>query len=204
MFTKMKTVDTAFRQMRMFLLCFLCCATLLSGWVVYLSDAQVRAQKGKIYVLLNGSLVEAVARERNIPVELRDHIERFHYYFFTLSPDEKVIQERVQRALYLADGSAKRIYQNLHESGYYQNLIASNISQEFVLDSISVEADSEPYAFRVFAKQIITRPTSVVVRNLLTDGVVRTNLSQSVHNVHGFLIERWRIIDNTDIKTTPR
>lgn len=200
----MKSMDVAFRQMRMFLIAFLFCLTVVCCYVVYASHAQVNEHKGKIYVMINGSLVEAVARERNIPVELRDHIERFHYYFFTLSPDEKVIQERLQKALYLADGSAKKVYQNLKESGYYNNLIASNISQEFVLDSISVDAESEPYSFKLFSKLIITRPTSVVVRNLITSGVVRTNLSQSVNNVHGFLIERWSIVDNTDIKITER
>src|SRR5688500_7923430 len=103
MFTKMKSMDSAFRQMRMFLISFLFCSTVVCCYVVYASHAQVNEHQGKVYVMINGSLVEAVARERNMPVELRDHIERFHYYFFTLSPDEKVIQERLQRALYLAD-----------------------------------------------------------------------------------------------------
>jgi len=204
MFSKMTSMDAAFGQMRVFLICFLLSSTIVCCYVIYSSHAQINAHKGKIYVMASGTLVEAVARDRNLPVELRDHIERFHYYFFTLSPDEKVIQQNTSRALYLADGSAKRVYQNLKESGYYSNLISGNISQTIEVDSITLDMESAPYAFKYFGKQLITRPTSVAVRNIITEGRVRVDLSQSPHNVHGFLIERWTTLDNTDIKTMAR
>jgi conjugative transposon TraK protein len=198
MITKMKTMDTAFRQMRVFVIVLVVCLTAICCYVVYSSHAQVNSHKGKIYVMINGSLVEAVARERNIPVELRDHIERFHFTFFTLSPDEKVIQRQITRALYLGDGSVKKVYQDLKESGYYNNLITSNISQAIEMDSISLDMEAAPYRFVFYGRQIITRPTSIAIRSLITEGVVRINLHQSEKNVHGFLIERWNIINNTD------
>lgn len=55
------------------------CFTAACGYVVYNANAQVRSQQEKIYAMVNGSFSEAVATERNIPVELRDHIEQFHY-----------------------------------------------------------------------------------------------------------------------------
>lgn len=204
MFTKMNSMDTAFRQMRWFLICFLCCSTILCCYVVYSSHAQVNAHKGKIYVMVNGTLVEALARERNFPVELRDHIERFHAFFFSLSPDEKVVQQQLTKALYLADGSAKRVYQNLKESGYYNNLITSNISQTIEVDSIALDMEAAPYRFVFYGRQVITRPTSIAIRHLITEGLVRTNLNQSDRNVHGFLIERWTILNNTDQKIITR
>jgi conjugative transposon TraK protein len=204
MFATMKSMDTAFKQMRSFMICFLVCCTLLSGFVIYTSHVQVNTLKGKIYVMVNGTLVEAFARDRNLPVELRDHIERFHYLFFTLSPDEKVIQQHVSKALYLIDGSGKGAYQNLKESGYYSDLIAGNISQTIETDSIAVDMTRAPYYFKYFGRQIITRTTSTVIRNLFTEGFVRINLDQSDHNVHGFLIERWNTVLNTDIKTMAR
>lgn len=200
----MKSIDTAFRQMRTFFFVLVIFVAMICALVIYYSHAQVSEHKGKIYVMINGSLVEAVARERNIPVELNDHVERFHDLFFRLSPDEKNIQQQISRALYLADGSAKKIYQNLKESGYYKNIISSNISQTVELDSISVSMEAAPYRFVFYGRQIITRPTSIAIRSLITEGVVRIGLNQSTNNVHGFLIERWNILSNTDQKIITR
>ncbi len=102
-------------------------------------------------MLLNGKALEAIAGEKkdNIPVEARDHIKMFHYYFFTLDPDDKVIQANITKALYLADGSAKRQYENLKENSYYSNIIAGNISQQISIDSIAVNTDLYPYYFGV-------------------------------------------------------
>jgi len=200
----MKSVDTAFRQMRVFFMVLVVFVAMICALVIYFSYAQVSEHKGKIYVMINGALVEAVARDRNMPVELHHHIERFHELFFTLSPDEKAIQQQVTRALYLADGSVKKVYQNLHESGYYKNVISANISQTIEVDSISVDMAMAPYRFVFYGRQVITRPTSIAIRSLVTEGVVRTGLNQSTNNVHGFLIERWNILSNTDQKIITR
>jgi conjugative transposon TraK protein len=190
--------------MRLFFLVLVFVVTMICALVLYFSHVQVREHRGKIYIMLNGSLVEAVARDRNIPVELRDHLERFHALFFTLSPDEQAIQQQVTRALYLADGSAKKIYQNLQESGYYKNIIAGNISQTVEVDSIALDMNVAPYHFVYYGRQVITRPTSIVIRSLITEGTVRTGLNQSAHNVHGFLVEHWTILNNTDQKIMTR
>lgn len=198
MFSKVQHMDSAFRQMRWFLIILLMSSTVICCWVIYWSNVQVSAHKGKVYVMINGTLVEAVARERNMPVELRDHIERFHRLFFTLTPDEKMVQQQITRAMYLGDGSVKKVYQNIKESGYYNNVVTSNISQTIEVDSISLDMEAAPYRFTFYGRQIITRPTSIAIRQLITEGIVRTNLSQSDRNVHGFLIERWNILNNTD------
>ena len=156
-------------------------------------------------MLANGKALEAVAADRkdNIPVEARDQVKTFHQYFFTLDPDEKVIQSNITKALYLADASAKRQYEDLKENGYYTNIIAGNISQQIDLDSVNVDINSYPYFFRCFATQKIIRSTSIVYRSLLTEGYLR-NVSRSDNNPHGFLIERWNTIENKDIKTEAR
>jgi conjugative transposon TraK protein len=204
MFTKMKNIDTAFRYLRAFNMLFLASCLLLSGYTIYSTHRLLAEGQGKVFVLVNGKLVEAVATSRNIPVEIRDHVRTFHELFFTLSPDEKLIQRQITKALYLADESAKREYQNLRESGYYSNMIAGNISETIEIDSITLDMDATPCHFQCVARQIITRPTSVITRRLVTEGRVRTGLPQSDNNNHGFLIERWQILDNSDIKTIAR
>lgn len=145
----------------------------------------------------------AADRKDNIPVEARDHIKTFHQYFFSLDPDDKVIQNNITKALYLADATAKRQYEDLKENGYYSNIIAGNISQQIAIDSIQVDVNTYPYYFRCFAKQKIIRTTSIVYRSLITEGYLR-NVSRSDNNPHGFLIERWNTIENKDLKTEVR
>ena len=136
-------------------------------------------------------------------VEARDHIRMFHHYFFTLDPDDKVIEDNITKALYLADGSAKRQYENLKENGYYSNIIAGNISQQVSIDSLALNTDNYPYYFHCYATQHIIRTTSIVTRSLITEGYLRS-VSRSDNNSHGFLIEKWRTIENKDLKTITR
>jgi conjugative transposon TraK protein len=204
MFTTMKNIDTAFRSIRLFMIVFLVCATLLCGYTIYSANETVRANRGKVYVLVNGKLVEAVVQDRNIPVELKDHITDFHQYFFTLSPDEKAIKEQITKALYLADGSAKKMYENMKEAGYYNDIITGNITQKIQIENIELNMTAVPYSFRCKATLEIKRPTVKVIRNLITQGYIETGYIQSDNNNHGFQIQRWEIIENQDIKTTTR
>ncbi|MEP6846740.1 MAG: conjugative transposon protein TraK [Panacibacter sp.] len=205
MFTKTKNIDSAFRHIKAFSLMLIAACTCICIYAVHYSYQSLSKGQQRIYILANGKALEAYAAERkdNIPVEARDHVKMFHYYFFTLDPDDKVIQYNITKALYLADVSAKRQYDNLRENGYYSNLIAGNISQQVEVDSVTVNTDQYPFHFTCKAIQTITRATSIVTRNLITEGYLR-NVSRSDNNAHGFLIERWKIIDNSDIKVENR
>lgn len=205
MFKKLNNIDTAFRHVRAFTLVVIIASALVCIFALYQSFKTVNRMQDKIYVLANGKAIEAYASDRrdNITVEARDHVRNFHHYFFTLDPDDKVIRQNVSKALYLADNTAKRVYDDLKESGYYSGIISGNISQGIIIDSIKVSVANYPYYFRCYAKQQIVRPTSILTRSLITEGNLR-NVSRSDNNPHGFLIERWRTIENKDITTENR
>lgn len=205
MFQKMKNIDASFRYIRLFSLLFLLSCLSVSVFIAYKSYQLASQSQQKIFILANGKALEAYSADRkdNIPVEARDHVKMFHYFFFTLDPDEKVISANMAKALYLADASAKQQYDNLKENGYYSNVIAGNISQEVQADNIEVNTASYPFYFRFKGQQRIIRPTTIVTRNLITEGYLR-NVSRSDNNPHGFLIEKWRTIENSDIKTQTR
>src|SRR5215831_3423477 len=170
MFQKTKNIDTAFRHIRVFSLLFLVGCVGISIYSLYRGQRSADSALNKVFILSNGKVLEAYASERkdNIPVEARDHVKMFHYYFFTLDPDEKVIQTNIGKALYLADGSAKQQYDNLKENSYYANIISGNISQELLADSILISIAQYPYYFKYTGKQRIIRPTSIVTRSLMT------------------------------------
>jgi conjugative transposon TraK protein len=205
MFPKARNIESSFRYIRAFTALVVAGSLLLSGFVCWLAfRAGARAQE-RIYILASGKALEAMARDRkdNVEVEARDHIRVFHELFFSLDPDEKVINANLGRALYLADGSAKRQYDDLKETGYYSGIISGNISQEINIDSVHLDMSGYPYYFRCYGTEKIIRPSSLVTRDLLTEGWLR-NISRSDNNPHGFLIERWTILDNRDLKVEAR
>src|SRR6202000_3437693 len=136
-----KNIEESFRTLRLFAIGIVIASGLLSAWVTWWAYHTVSRAQDRIYVLSAGKVLEALAgdRKENIPVEARDHIRTFHHWFFTLDPDEKVINANLGRALYLADASAKRLYDNLKENGYYTGIISGNISQEVAIDSITLD-----------------------------------------------------------------
>lgn len=205
MFTKMKNIDTAFRQVRLFSMTVIGVCLILTLFITYKSYQLATQSQQRIFILANGKALEAYAADRkdNVPVEARDHVKMFHHFFFTLDPDDKVINSNIAKALYLADGSAKQQYDNLKENGYYTNLISGNISQEMQADSIIINTNDYPYYFRYKGVQRIIRPTTIVTRSLVTEGYLR-NVSRSDNNAHGFLIERWKTLENADIKIENR
>lgn len=205
MFRQLKNIDTAFQHIRAFSLVLIVACAFTVCFTVYKSHVLVSQAAERIYILSNSKALEAWSAERkdNIPVEARDHVKMFHHYFFTLDPDDKVIQANITKALYLADASARMQYDNLKENRYYVNVISGNISQEVMVDSVRIDTDVYPYYFRCHARQRLIRATSIVTRSLITEGYLR-NVSRSDNNPHGFLIEKWSTLENKDIKTENR
>lgn len=199
MFQQLKNIDTAFKHIKAFSIILIIACLIISCFSLVKSYQAVQAAQNRIYILANGKALEAFSagRKDNIQVEARDHVKTFHQYFFSLDPDDQVIQTNVSKALYLADGSAKAQYDNLKESGYYSNLISANISQEISIDSVQLDINQYPYSFRCFATQKLIRSTSTSSRNLITEGFLR-NVGRSDNNPHGFLIERWNTVSNRD------
>lgn len=205
MFQQLKNIDTAFKHVRMFSLTVILACVAICCYAIFKSYDMVAQAQGRIYILANAKALEAYSagRKDNIPVEARDHVKMFHYYFFTLDPDDKVIQHNVNKALYLADVSAKRQYDNLKESRFYSNIITGNISQDIEVDSVSIDTEQYPYYFKCHSRQRMVRATSIVTRRLVTEGYLR-NVARSDNNPHGFLIEKWNTLENEDISTAPR
>lgn len=200
MFTHLKNIETAFKHIRQFSLFLIIGNVLTMGFCIYKTTQVVNAAQNRVHILYNGKLLEAVSADRktNLPVELRDHIRTFHEDFFDLSPDDKAIQANVNKALYLADESAKQEYDNLREAGYYNNLISANISQEVHIDSTLLSGNQWPYNFICYATEKLVRSSGTVYRKLVTQGQIRDIREQSDNNPHGFLIQHWEVLANRD------
>lgn len=205
MFKSTQNIDTAFRSMRMVMLLVIAGCLLISCYALY-QNVQLSARvQDRVYVLAGDKAMEVFASNRkdNIAVEARDHVAMFHTFFFSLDPDEKAIAVTIKKALYMADGSAKKQYDDLVETGYIAGIISGNISQQITIDSVVVNISAQPFLFRCYATLKIIRPTSAVTRSLITQGYLR-EIARSDHNPHGFLIERWETMENKDLKIENR
>ena len=178
----------------------------ITGYSVWSSYSFAEAQRQKIYVLDEGkSLMLALSQDlaQNRPVEAREHVKRFHELFFTLSPDRNAIESNINRALFLVDKSAFRYYQDMQEKGYYNRIVAGNIHQMIRVDSVACNFDTYPYRTTVYATQRIIRASNVTERSLVTRCDLRNSV-RSDNNPHGFMMERFEIIANRDIRTIDR
>jgi conjugative transposon TraK protein len=204
-FPKAKNIETAFQLVRLFCFFVVAGSLGLSGFLCWQAFRTVARAQGKVYILACDQALEAVGADRkeNVLVMAKGHVRSFHHLFFTMDPDEKVITTNITQALYLADGSAKRVYDDLKETGYYARIISGNISQKITIDSITVDMQVYPYYFRCYASQEIIRSTSIATRILVTEGWLR-NTEQSDNNLFGFLIEKWNVLVNKDVKVVTR
>jgi len=205
-FKSLKNIETSFRQIRFFGIIFLACCTLVTGYSLWSSYRFAEAQRQKIYILDGGkSLMLALSQDlsQNRPVEAREHVKRFHELFFTLSPDKNAIESNIKRALFLVDKSAFAYYKDLAEKGYYNRIVSGNINQVIRVDSVVCNFDNYPYKATTYARQMIIRESNITERSL-TSRCDLINSVRSDNNPHGFIMEKFEIIENRDIKTTER
>ena len=205
-FKSLKNIETSFKQIRLFAIVFVCLCAVIVCYSLWSSYRFAEAQRQKIYILDGGkSLMLALSQDlsQNRPVEAREHVKHFHELFFTLSPDKNAIESNIKRALFLVDRSAFAYYKDLAEKGYYNRVVSGNINQVIRVDSVVCNFDSYPYKVATYARQMIIRESNITERSLVS----RCDLINSVrsdNNPHGFIMEKFEITENRDIKTTER
>ncbi len=205
-FKSLKNIESSFRQIRAMGLLFLILCGVVSCYAVWMAFDFAERQREKIYVLDEGkSLMLALSQDlaQNRPIEAREHVKRFHELFFTLSPDKAAIEGSIERALTLIDRSGYNLYIDLLEKGYYNRIISGGVNQRIVIDSLECDFDTYPYKVVCYATQSIIRESNITERRLVT----RCDLINSVrseNNPHGFTMERFEIVENSDLKVTKR
>ena len=197
-FKSLKNIETSFRQIRLFGIVFLCLCALVSVFSVVASFRFAEKQREKIYVLDGGkSLMLALSQDlsQNRPVEAREHI--------TLSPDRAAIESNINRALFLVDKSAFAYYQDMQEKGYYNRVVSGNISQRIEVDSVVCDFNAYPYRAMTYARQMIVRESNITERSLVTRCEL-INSGRSDNNPQGFIMEKFEILENRDLRTLKR
>lgn len=205
-FKSLQNIQKAFELTRIYLILITILTLVLGGYTIYSSYQFAEAQRSKIYVLENGQpLLLALSHnvEENRIAEAKSHVKRFHEYFFTISPEKTAIEYNVNKALFLADNLAADYYIKLKEDGFYERVISAGILCEIVVDSVKIDDTTYPYKAYTYGKTSVIRSSSIMYRNLETECEL-LNSTRTENNPHGFIIEKWRVIDNSDIKEVKR
>ena len=177
---------------------FLTGCIIISLGSIWTARGMVVDAQQKIYVL-DGNvpvLVERTTMDETLDVEAKSHVERFHHLFFTLAPDDKYINYTMSKAMYLVDETGLAQYNTLKEKGFYNNIMGTSAVFSIFCDSISFNKDN--MSFTYYGRQRIERRTSVLMRELVTEGFVK-RVPRTENNPHGLLIVNWRTILNKDI-----
>ncbi len=173
-------------------------SVLISIGSLYFAYKQINFERQNIYVLDAGIpiLVNRTNQKTNREVEYKSHVNLYHNLFFTLPPDDKFIQNNLNKAMYLIDKTGLMEHNNLKEKGYYSRILSSSAVLSIMTDSIHVNMETKFFTY--YGTQRIDRRSSIINRTIVTTGKVH-DIPRSENNPHGVLITDWRTIANKDI-----
>lgn len=173
------------------------CVVVSLGSIIIARGMVADAHK-RIYII--DGTVPIVARQTTMDetfdVEAKSDVEMFHHLFFTLAPDDKYIEYTLRKAMYLVDESGRAQINSLKEKGFYRDVIGSSMVCSIYCDSINL--DKKKMKFTYYGRQRIERRTSVLFRQLVTEGDLK-RVPRTENNPHGFLIYNWKTLVNKDL-----
>lgn len=180
---------------------FLVGCIVISLGALWTAKEMVDEANDKIYVLDSNHVPIMVTQSdmsENLDVEAKSHIELFHHLFFTLAPDDKYINYTMEKAMYLVDETGVAQYNALKEKGFFANIMGSSAVFSIFCDSIKF--DKEKMSFSYYGRQRIERRTSIMMRQLITEGNIK-KVPRTENNPHGLMITNWRTILNKDLES---
>lgn len=178
-------------------------STALSIFTWWNASHMIKEERKKIYVL-NGEIplsANQTSLTVNLPIEAKSHVALFHHLFFTLPPDDDYINYTIEKAMYLIDESGLKQKNALQEKGFYAGILSQ--SAAFSIKTDSIDFIQETMSFRYYGTQRIERRTSILKRQLITEGSLR-EIGRSLNNPHGLIIINYKTILNKDIEYIPK
>ncbi|WP_316819089.1 conjugative transposon protein TraK [Pedobacter nyackensis] len=198
-----KSIESKIRLATVVALSSICCSVLISGFALFSAYQQVRVARQSVYILDNNVpiLARQTDMQMNRPAEYRAHIDLFHSFFFSLTPDDKYIQYQMKKAMYLIDESGINQLNNLKEKGYFNSILSS--SSVLTLETDSILLDVPRKYFRYYGKLKIDRRSATLTRSLITEGSLK-DIPRSDNNPHGLLITGWKTLENKDLENVQK
>jgi hypothetical protein len=150
----------------------------------------------------NGEVIPMkwMQRDENIKVEIKDHLEKFHTFFYQY--DAYNVEKSLEKALWFGDNSIEQLYIKRKNDGWYSRVSSYGIKQtiELLPENIEIQGNSEPYSFRIKATLSITQDDQTVRYSFETTGLIIFVSRNYPLNPHGLLITRFAENNRIEIK----
>ena len=195
----MKNYENKIKLVLIVSILFMAGCIVISLGSLFVAKGMVDDAHKKVYVL-DGTvpiLVQQTTMEETLDVEAKSHVELFHHLFFTLAPDDKYINDTMEKAMYLVDETGLAQYNALKEKGFYNNILGT--SSVFSIFCDSIKFDKSKMEWTYYGRQRIERRTSILTRELVTAGKL-VRVPRTENNPHGLMITNWRTLLNKDIE----
>lgn len=163
-------------------------------WFNAKQNERIYALEGEVPVMI--ALGQNVKENRE--AEAKAQLTVFHKLFFSIVPDMGEIQYNMKQAMLMSDNSVSEEFAFLDENGYFRQICEAQIRCSYICDSIHIDFSRYPYPATVFGRTSIVRPSGSTFRSLVTSCSLR-NVLRTDEIPHGFLIENFKVVYNTDI-----
>lgn len=190
-------LNAHFRRVKLFTALAFICLSSIAICAIFFSYKTTNEFSKRIYVINKNEHFEAIAgnEQTNRPVEIIFHVSRFHELFFTIVPDGKEIESSLSKAFYLCDESAKRLYNDLKERGFYNDMIQGNVIQKVSIDSVVINTKEYPYQAVSYLVLTQTRATSESVKSLVTSCILE-DVPRSLRSPNGLFMRNFKVIES--------
>jgi len=167
------------------------CASVVFGVAL---NSLYKKQLNTVLVLdANGEVIpfKWMQRDENIKVEIKDHLEKFHQFFYGY--DAFNVDRNIEKALWYGDKSVEQLYIKRKNDGWFSKVKLYGIKQEVVInpEDIQVMGNSEPYTFRVKVLLTITQDNATEKYTFETQGNIVFVSRNYPLNPHGLLITNF-------------
>ena len=171
---------------------------LLQGIIVYyMYTRAVEKAIDRVYIARDFSL-ERIEDKRAMA---SGHVQNFYILFFEI--DAGNYKKNLNDALELVGESGKELAQVYANNKYYERIVSNNLWIGVNIDSIKILNNDPPFVAMVYAKRVIRSAYGTKYTQLNAEMEVH-QVSNTVKNPFGMMIENFRITDDRDMFTTEK
>ncbi len=174
-------------------------STIFSGLMVY--KMYEKSMNSVLAINNDGSVIpiKLVDERENLEIEILNHLQSFHRYFYDLSPT--TYESNLEKALWLGDSSVDNVYRQKKADGVYNRLLQYSLVQRVISSSSKLDLGQEPFPFKTTTVFEVNRGTVVDRYELITTGSIsKLEKRHFPNNPHGLWISNY--FENTLRKIT--
>lgn len=147
-----------------------------------------RSQEHAFVVSAEGEIIplKLVRQQENLEIEALAHLQRFHEYFYNLSPHN--YEAQLEKALWMGNTSVSELYLQKRAEGFYNRLLQYSLLQKVTAFDAKVTVQESPYRFEATLQLAINRGELTDHYELKTSGALLRVDRSFPHNPHGLLI----------------